>query len=179
MGERRGGARGLLQAAAESLGRWHVNAPDAPEVTGATIKIARQVAMAGEEEEAAAKAAADAEEHAALTAAIVARITAPFAGTPPLHFALIGFGTTFLIIALFFLAEKLWLQARPRPRPHPRPRRAPRARVPNGVAGRPPSCRRWRSCRRARAPPPRDAVALRLAALPAPRRTPLTRGAAR
>ena len=125
MGERRGGARGLLQAAAESLGRWHVNAPDAPEVTGATIKIARQVAMAGEEEEAAAKAAADAEEHAALTAAIVARITAPFAGTPPLHFALIGFGTTFLIIALFFLAEKLWLQARPRPRPHPRPRPRP------------------------------------------------------
>jgi hypothetical protein len=127
-GERRGGARGLLQAAAESLGRWHVNAPDAPEVTGATIKIARQVAMAGEEEEAAAKAAADAEEHAALTAAIVARITAPFAGTPPLHFALIGFGTTFLIIALFFLAEKLWLQARLRPRPRPQQlsRAAPR-----------------------------------------------------
>jgi len=40
----------------------------------------------------------------------VARITAPFAGTNPLHYALIGFGATGLIILLFFFAEKFWLQ---------------------------------------------------------------------
>jgi len=36
-------ARGLLEAREGAGGVWHFNQPDAPEVTGATIKAARQV----------------------------------------------------------------------------------------------------------------------------------------
>mmetsp|Transcript_19178 Transcript_19178/g.44220 ORF Transcript_19178/g.44220 Transcript_19178/m.44220 type:complete len:161 (+) Transcript_19178:74-556(+) len=89
------------------------NPDDAPLVTGKSIDIAREMAMAEAADDAASAAAEKAAkeaEHQEIRHKIVKEITEPFKEYNPAMFLLVGFGTVFVVTILFYFAERYWLQ---------------------------------------------------------------------